>query len=387
MPFYGVSFSENGKGLEIKGDSDELCCCVWYDFHPDPLSLKGKSRVGDSVSLVLMNHRIELYVNEILVDEEWPCGNRLFTQGDRVEADCDIKTERYFPAKREEPCVTSVFFGAEGWRPEENVFVGDCMPYVRDDEYHVLYLKDRHHHYSKWGMGAHQWSHISTKDFVEWSVHPMAVEITDPAEGSVCTGSRIQHNGQDYLFYTVRRGGRQAAPIRRSISGDGYHFEKDDNFGFILPEIYDGAVARDPKVIKDANGLFHMILTTSLVAEGRGCLAHFVSGDLQDWQDTHEPLYVSEDGTEPECPDYIFYKNRYYLIFSLNGRARYMLSEEPFANWKMPENPEIPCASVPKGAVWGDKIVFTGFKGIDGYAGTMTFKSAVADEKGELVFT
>ena len=74
------------------------------------------------------------------------------------------------------------------------------------------------------------------------------------------------------------------------------------------------------------------------------------------------------------------------LIFSLNAKARYMVSENPFDNWRTPENPEIPCASVPKGAVWKDKIVFAGYKGIDGYAGTMTFKTATADENGELIF-
>lgn len=116
-------------------------------------------------------------------------------------------------------------------------------------------------------------------------------------------------------------------------------------------------------------------------------MAHFVSDDLENWRDTDNPIYISADTTELECPDYIFYNNRYYLIFSLNGRARYMLSDHPFEGWKTPENPEIPCASVPKGAVWEDKIVFTGFDGIDGYAGTMTFKTATADANGELVFS
>ena len=63
-----------------------------------------------------------------------------------------------------------------------------------------------------------------------------------------------------------------------------------------------------------------------------------------------------------------------------------MISDSEFENFKSPKQPEIPCASVPKGAVWNEKIVFVGFNGIDGYAGTMTFKSATADIDGELVF-
>lgn len=386
MPLYDVSFGDGVKTIEIEAKDGTLCFGVRYDSHSEMLMLRGYVKLGDVVCVILMDHRIELYVNEMLVDEEWPNGARLFDLGDGFDSGEKIKVELYCDKKHEELSVCGVFYNAEGWKPEENVFVGDCMPYVRDDEYHVLYLKDRHHHCSKWGMGAHQWAHISTHDFEKWQIHPMAVEITDPSEGSICTGSWIRHNGREYLYYTVRRGGTLAAPIRRSVSVDGYRFEKDENYGFVLPEKYDPARARDPKVIRDENGLFHMIITTSLVAEGKGCLAHFVSDDLQSWQDTEKPIYISDDGTEPECPDYIFYKNRYYLIFSLNARARYMISDSAFDGWRMPKDPEIPCESVPKCAIWEDKIVFAGYRGNGGYAGTMTFKTATADESGELIF-
>ena len=386
IPFYVGSHNNLTETIKISAQENILNCALWYDSHLEPLVLKSKVEIGDEISMVLMNHRIELYVNGSLADEEWPNGNRLFKQRDFFDSKLPIKVESYIAPKKEEPSVSSVFFNAEGWRPEEKVFVGDCMPYVKDDEYHVLYLKDRRHHYSKWGMGAHQWSHISTKNFKQWSIHPLAVEITDPDEGSICTGSWIRHNGLEYLFYTIRRGGEKAAPVCRSVSSDGYHFEKDKNFGFILSEKYNSAVARDPKIIKGEDGLFHLILTTSLRVENKGCLAHFISTDLDNWTDTNEPLYISKDSTEPECPDYIVHNGKYYLIFSLNGKAGYMYSENPFNGWIIPENPEIPCASVPKGAVWNGRIVFTGFKGIDGYAGTMTFKIATNNEKGELIF-
>ncbi len=266
------------------------------------------------------------------------------------------------------------------------MFVGDCMPYVRDGEYHVLYLKDRHHHRSKWHLGAHQWEHISTADFKEWAVHPMAVPITDPEEGSICTGSWIRREDTEYLFYTVHRGGGIPATVTRSISKDGYHFEKDSNYGFTLSEKYDFVDARDPKIIKGEDGRYHMFLTTSLTAENRGCLAHFVSDDLDRWEDTEIPMYISPDSDQPECPDYIRYNGRYYLFFGAKGGTRYLYSDRPFDSWKTPKNPVIPCGNVPKGAVWGDKIVFTGFRCIGGYAGTMMFLTAHADKNGELIF-
>ena len=63
-----------------------------------------------------------------------------------------------------------------------------------------------------------------------------------------------------------------------------------------------------------------------------------------------------------------------------------MISQNPLDGWRMPENPIIPCDSVPKGAVWNNKIIFTGFAPINGYAGTMTFAAAVNDENGILIF-
>ena len=129
-----------------------------------------------------------------------------------------------------------------------------------------------------------------------------------------------------------------------------------------------------------------MFLTTSLISENKGCLAHYISKDMEVWEDFGEPIYISTDAEQPECPDYFQYKGKYYLIFSLRGKAHYMVSEKPFEGFVMPEHPIIPCESVPKGAEWKGKLVFTGFKRMNGYGGSMTFKAATATETGELVF-
>jgi sucrose-6-phosphate hydrolase SacC (GH32 family) len=215
----------------------------------------------------------------------------------------------------------------------------------------------------------------------------MAVPITDPTEGSICTGSWIACGGREYLYYTVRRGRGIPAPIRRSVSEDGYHFRKDEGFSFILPERYDRANARDPKVILGEDGRYHMFLTTVLRKENRGCLAHLVSDDNENWQEVEEPILICDNAEHPECPDYFVYQGRYYLVYSLGGHARYRVSEQPFTGFREPGNPHIPCEGVPKAAPWGDRMVFTGFRYLNGgYAGTMAFKAATAAENGELVF-
>lgn len=179
-----------------------------------------------------------------------------------------------------------------------------------------------------------------------------------------------------------------AAPICRSISEDGFHFEKDTTFSATLSDKYHTPSVRDPKVFFDENGIYHMMITTSLASECKGCLAHLVSSDLNNWEE-EQPFFVNETEEQPECPDLIKYNGFYYMIYSLGGKAHYMYAKNPTGKWLSPKNPIIPCHTVPKGAVWDNKIIFTGFKhetDAGRYAGVMTFKKAVSAETGELIF-
>ena len=150
LPFYFVSHKNGRKTLEIEAFDGILNVSVQYDYDRKPLSLNGEISVGDRVEVILMNHRIELYINGELKDEEWPDGNRFFEMGDIFVPEVKASVSEYVEKGEEIPAVISSFENAEGWYPGNGVFVGDCMPYRRNDEYHVLYLKDRHHHQSKW---------------------------------------------------------------------------------------------------------------------------------------------------------------------------------------------------------------------------------------------
>lgn len=363
-----------------------LTVAIRYDFRPEtPLRLTTRCAVGSEVCLRVMPWRIELYTDGALQDEEWPCGGHFLEQAEIRNADCSLSLREYSPEKAQEPAVLGSFENAGGWKPEKNVFVGDCMPFCHEGVYHVLYLKDRRRHHSKWGLGAHQWNHISSSDLRHWQIHPTAVEIDDPAEGSICTGSWIFDGVGHYLFYTVRSCDGSPARICRSLSRDGYHFEKDRCFSFTLSEKYTAPSARDPKVIKGADGRYHMFLTTTLKEEGLGCLAHLVSDDLCIWHELETPLYVAaKDMWEPECPDYFYKDGWYYLVVSLYGKAHYLYSRQPFSGWQQPEDPIIPCERVPKAAVWNDRLIFTGFSSGGEYAGTMTFLEAEVCPDGQL---
>jgi len=397
---FTIHFTVSGEGTLFRAEANNECVllgcfengcldiAIKYDFlNNPPLHLCAAAKLGDLVQIHIRPYRLELYVNGTLADEEWPCGEHYLKDCPISDTGCGLCILPLSDDPKEEPSVLGTFQNAEGWKPEENVFVGDCMPFSHNGVYHVLYLKDRHHHKSKWSKGAHQWSHISTDDLVNWKIHPMAVEIDNPSEGSICTGSWIYDGELHYLFYTVRMCDGNPAAICRSTSRDGYHFTKDRAFSFILSEKYTGASARDPKIIKAADGIFHMILTTSLKSTGQGCLAHLISGDLTHWQELDSPLYISPDGMgEPECPDYFYKDGFYYLVCSLHGKAHYQYSTQPFSQWQLPENPIIPCETVPKAAVWQDRLIFTGFNGNGGYAGTMTFLEAVVQPDGSLKY-
>lgn len=381
-----LSYTSGGNTvLSITFDGENVLAAFMFSVREKPLIMKAQAKVGDEVSVVYRPFRTELFVNGVLLDEEWPFGEPLLHNAELSVSNTEV-TEEDAPHIPEQPTVCCTFTGAEGWRPGNGVFTGDCMPYSDGKLYHVLYLKDRHHHGSKWGLGAHQWEHISTKDLVHWDIHPMAVPIDHPLEASICTGSWISDNGKYYLYYSVRTVDGSPAPIRRSVSEDGYHFRKDPDFSFTLSEKYCGARARDPKAVRGEDGLLHLFVTTTDMEKGKGCLAHLVSGDSVHFEEIGN-IYEGPDENEPECPDYFTLGGKYYLIFSHHGKGSYLVSDKPFSDWTKPKDNIIPCRSVPKCAVWQNRIIFTGFSAIGGYAGTLTFMEAKQLPDGTLTFS
>ena len=366
-------------------DAGCLTVTLKYSWKDEPLCLSAEADSSCAAEIVFFEHRIELKINGTLSDEEWPVGEPLFYESPFTVKNVVLTETPVTEDKKIPPCVTGSFEGAEGWCPGDGVFVGDCMPYSFDGRFHLMYLRDRHHHGSKWGRGAHQWGHISSDDLISWDIHPTAVGIDSQWEGSICTGSWIFLDGVHYLYYTVRTADGSPAPICRSVSDDGYHFTKDESFRFTLSDRYKSTSARDPKVIKDADGRLHMLVTTTDLTQNRGCLAHLVSSDGESFAECGN-IYTANNESEPECPDYFFFGGKYYLLFSHGASAQYRLSDKPFSGFTAPDDPTIPCASVPKCAVWNGRILFAGFRAEDCYAGTVTFCEAHQLPDGTLSF-
>ncbi|MBQ2277137.1 MAG: glycosyl hydrolase, partial [Clostridia bacterium] len=270
------------------------------------------------------------------------------------------------------------------------VNIGDTIPFSDDSadsdgRYHLFYLYDRHHHGSKWGLGAHQWAHVSTADFVTWDEHPMAVGITEPWEGSICTGSIVRAGDKFYAWYAVRMSDGSPARMTCAVSEDNAHFVKSGKY-FTLPAGYEPSSARDPKVV-EMDGKFHMFVTTTRLESGSGCLAHLVSdtADFAQFEDCGTILEWN-DGNQPECPDWFAMGEYYYLIYSIGGYARYRYSKSPFDGWITPAEDNIPCGRVPKAACLGNQRIFAGFVTDHGYADDVIFVETIQKEDGTLDF-
>ena len=400
--------------LKITSDKDGVLVEVKTAAPKPVLSLRADAKAvyDGKTHAIAVRHtgpRLELFIDGVLVDEEWPIGdilpaNPIDPQKTKLNA-LQLHARALSDAEIESAanCTTPLearktkILGEERpvsqfWRPRgDSVFVGDCMPFFHDGRYHLYYLWDRRHHKSKWGLGAHQWAHISTADFKNWQIHPMAVSITEEEEGSICTGATFFHENVYYGFYSVRKAIDTPTPRLQVItSKDGIHFDKKIPLR-LLEAPYADRSTRDPFVFQDPEtGLFHMLVTTSLkdapIAARNGCLAHLTSKDLLNWEQ-QPPFIVPGYPNEPECPEWFEWNGWYYLVFSNNAQTRYRMARSPLGPWQRPIVDTLDCASVHvmKSAPYhNNRRIGAGFVGAGGYAGHVVFREYIQQPDGSL---
>lgn len=374
---------------------------AYYTFSDSPLVLGCKAKTGDDVEINVYPYRIELYVNGVLCDEEWPNGKAFTVDDCLAEGDFAVNITAAADDDSDHLSLRNCMTADEIRRPGVNI--GDCMPFSdaeNDDKYHLFYLYDRHHHGSKWGLGAHQWAHVSTHDFITWEEYPMAIPITDEREGSICTGSVCRGKGENgktayYAWYAVRTCDKSPAQISYAVSYDLIRFEKQTSY-FSLPDVYEQRSARDPFVF-EANGIYHMFVTTSRRCDNAGCLAHLLNDKMatEGWQDAGTVLSCDDlygkngerASIQPECSDYFKMGDYYYLVFGIGGVGHYVFSKEPYGGWIIPRE-TIPCGNVPKSALLPgtSRRIFCGFICEGGYGGKLCAAEAIQQSDGRLRF-
>ena len=81
-----------------------------------------------------------------------------------------------------------------------NTWVGDVVVQEFRGVFHVFYLIDRHHYGARNGKGMHEFWHLSTEDFINWTDHGPIFEITESWQ-SVGTGNSFIFQDKLHLSF------------------------------------------------------------------------------------------------------------------------------------------------------------------------------------------
>jgi beta-fructofuranosidase len=324
-----------------------------------PTDLIGPDRWHDIV--IRFNRvKLELFVDGVLLDEDWPHGNlHGFTgpfligagfQGgkllrgfhgqidhvaiwDRALGDDEVRSLSGGPeeaARRDVEILGARQPIGQYWRPHGyNTSIGDCMTFTHDGRFHVFFLSDRRHGGSKWGLQALPWGHISSKDLVHWEEHPCPLDITEPWECCLGTGSFAHHDGRSYLFYIKhdRRAWFKDNPnfgdaIFVATSDDGIHFNKRSS-PLMVPGFFNENDINSDIYPDKTNGGFILSLSNWKV---------FKSRDLEHWQ-------PRTNLTTPQwwpCTSYFEWNDQYYFTSCGLHWTSQTPIEDPTTKWEGP---------------------------------------------------
>ena len=290
-----------------------------------------------SVAVRMTPARIELFVDGVLVDEEWPWtplrGDGAVTvRSDRVTCEeffnRDLSDAELFERmpRADEKRATELLgvdsIAPQYWRPRgHNTTAGDVMLCVHKDELHLFYLFDRRMHGSKWYAGAHQFHHMSSTDLRTWTQHPPAISINEPWE-AIGTGTCVSDGERMILFYEQHGerflDGRSRRGMWYASSDDGVNFTKHQGH---CEEIV------QPGVFKADDGVTWNIISGQ---------KRFTSGDLIQWTCAESDFLPALPGMSNECPCYFSAGGWRYIA---TGRIGFFMSRDshgPF--WNKPES-------------------------------------------------
>lgn len=200
-------------------------------------------------------------------------------------------------------------------------------------EYHLFY---QYFPYApKWGTM--HWGHATTKDFINYSEHKIALYPTKSADANgIFSGSSIEKDGELHIFYTgvkyeqedpdnihvIAQGHEFVATQMKITSKDGYGFDNFENKKVIIPAITNSELGhlthtRDPKVWQEA-GKYYLILGTKVKGEDgnyQGKVLIYQSDDLDEFT-LFTTYSLAGYGDMWECPDYFKIEDQGYLIMS-----------------------------------------------------------------------
>jgi len=206
--------------------------------------------------------------------------------------------------------------------------IGDVWPFWDEagEVLHLYFLQAPFGEPKNWHIG-----HAVSRDFRHWEY--CGVVLSPGAAGSfddrgLATGSVIAARGRYYMPYTAHANHDmvRCGTVGMAVSDDLYIWQKLPGPVITLePKFYESQITgsrpflhwRDPFVCK-IDDLYHLFLCARSLTgpvKTRGAVAHFTSGDLQNWQ-ALPPLKTTPFCEEMECPLVFEIEGKWYLFFS-----------------------------------------------------------------------
>jgi len=234
------------------------------------------------------------------------------------------------------------------FQPEDG-YLGDCMPFWWDGDYHIFYLKAP---LQNKGVENLIWAHIKSNNLLNWEVLPDVLPLgqkNDPDSDGCWSGSVIHHNEKFYIFYTGIRG-MGTKDVHQSIcmaeSDDLIHFRKSSQNPILSidEKLYDasGIAWADPFVFwNEKDSSFWMLINSTCkesISPKSGCIGLAKSRDLKKWK-VEKPFYAPSVAPFLEVPELFYYRGKRYLFYSETAdfcRTHYRLSDKSSSLWMMP---------------------------------------------------
>ncbi len=225
---------------------------------------------------------------------------------------------RYGPFISEEQRPAFHLTPTIGWMNDPNGFS------FYKGEYHLFY---QYNPYStEWGPM--YWGHVRTKDLLHWERLPAAMAPDQEYDKDGCfSGSATElPDGRQMLVYTgVRRclspEGRTEETQTQCIAfGDGTNYVKYAANPVLtakdLPEGGSGVDFRDPKVWRDTDGVYRLVVGNR-TRDGSGAVLLYESADGEHWS-LRGPVDASRNqyGLMWECPDFFPLDGKQILFVS-----------------------------------------------------------------------
>ena len=358
--------------------------------------------------------RLELFVDGVLVDEEFPVGTtrpstaplligaaaavdgiRAGFHGlvdhvalwDRALSDGEITA--LSGGASEVARRRGEILGAGGeqlqyWRPPgHNARAGDCMPFFDGQKFHLYYLVVRRNHHGKWqsGHGGLQIWHASTRDLRRWRQHPIAVPISEQWQSWWGTGSFALHEG---TWFTYQKGPsllpeQPCGGVQLATSTDGVYFTAQPPHP-ALPG-YDCDIFHDV-----TTGTYHL-LTTDGYTGREVAVVRWTSRDLRNWTRVAEPVLVTarDEYNIDICPHLFEWNGWYYLFAGFDDRGGVWVSRQPFGPWRQHRPVRLDIPTVPKTAPFPPgRRICAGFLADRGWGGNVVFRELIQHPDGAL---